>query len=66
MQIWKFANICAREICETFAYEHSEIIEYVKKYKYRNYNTNMNIEYEIWKRHGQITRDFLGLRIQNV
>ena len=23
---------CAREICETFIYKHSEIIEYVKKF----------------------------------
>ena len=23
-------EICAREICEKFVYEHSEIIEYVK------------------------------------
>ena len=46
MQIWKSVNIfvfenftsrhlslfktCAREICETFVYKHSETIEYVK------------------------------------
>ena len=38
----------------------------LKKYESRNQNMNMNIEYEISKLHGQIAREFLGLRIQNV
>ena len=59
-------ELCAREICEKFVYKHSEIMEYVKKYEYRNWNMIMSIEYEICKLHGQITREFLGLRMQNV
>ena len=41
------------------------MIEYVKKYEDRNQNMNMNIEYEICL-YGQITPEFLGLRIRNV
>ena len=41
-------EICAREKCEKFAYKHSETIEFVK-----NYPTF----YEIYKLHGQITRE---------
>ena len=78
IQIWKSANIfvfiwrwyaedlslkhlllfqiCAREICEKFAYKHSETIEYVK---------NWTTFWECCKRHGQITRQALELRMQN-
>ena len=49
--------IYAHEICEKFFfYKHSETIEYVK-----NYPTF----YEIFKFHGQITRELLGLRMRN-
>ena len=43
--------IFAREICEKFAYKHSEATEYVK---------NWATFQEIQKLHGQITRKFLG------
>ena len=78
MQIWKSANtfifiwkqyvedftlkhlllfeICTHEICEKFVYKHSETIEYVK---------NLPTFWEINKLHGQITWEFLGLRMQN-
>ena len=41
---------------ETFVYKHSGTIEYVK---------NCPTFFEIYKFHGQITREFLGLRIRN-
>ena len=77
MQIWKSANIfifiwkyhvedfrlkhlllfeiCAHEIWEKFVYKHSETINYVK-----NYPTFS----EIFKLHGQIPQEFLGLKCE--
>ena len=79
MQIWKSANIfifiwkyhvedfrlkhlllfeiCAHEIWEKFVYKHSETINYVK-----NYPTFS----EIFKLHGQIPQEFLGLKMRNL
>ena len=79
MQIWKSANIfifiwkyhvedfrlkhfllfeiCAHEIWEKFVYKHSETINYVK-----NYPTFS----EIFKLHGQIPQEFLGLKMPNL
>ena len=50
-------EICTREICEKLVYKDSQTIEYVK-----NYQTFL----KIYKLYGQITREFLGLRIGNV
>ena len=51
-----FFEICAGEICEKFVYKHSQAIENVKKQPTFS---------EICKLHGQITREFLGLRIRH-
>ena len=78
LQIWKFVKIsvfiwqlyvecftwkhhllfeiCASERCEKFVYKHSVTTEYVK-----NYPTFQGI----YKRHGQITQEFLGLILGN-
>ena len=50
------SEICVREIYEKFVYKHSETIEYVK---------NSPTFQKICKLHGQITREFLGLGVQN-
>ena len=44
------------KVCKTFVYKHTETIEYVKKWA--NF-------YEKYKMYGWITREFLGLRMQN-
>ena len=49
-------EIRSREIREKFVYKHSQTIEYVKNYP--------TFE-EIYKLHGQITRESLGLRMRN-
>ena len=46
----------AHEKCEKFVYKHSETVEYVK---------NKPTFWEICKRHGQIARELLGLRMRN-
>ena len=51
-----FFEICAREICEKFIYKHSATIEYV---------INEPTFKEIYKLHRKITREVLGLRMQN-
>ena len=50
------SEICAHEIREKFVYKHSETIEHVK---------NLPTFQEIYKLHGQITRESLGLRMRN-
>ena len=44
------------QICEKFAYKHSETLEYVK---------NWTTFWECCKCHGQITRQAIELRMQN-
>ena len=48
--------MCARETCEKFVYKHLEITEYIE-----NYPTFS----EMYNLHGEIFREFLGLRMQN-
>ena len=43
-------------MCEKFAYKHSGTIEYVK---------NEPTFQEIYKLHGQVTREFLRLKMKN-
>ena len=49
-------EMCARKICEKFVYKQSETIEYGKNWP--NF-------LKIYKLHGQITREFVGLGMQN-
>ena len=50
------SKIDAREIFKKLVYKHSEIIKYVK---------NLLTFQDIYKLHGQITRELLGLRMRN-
>ena len=49
-------QICTREKFKKFVYKHPETIEYVK---------NKPTFSEIYKFHGQVTREFLGLRMRH-